>query len=166
MCIFVDNGVLRRGRPSRSSGIFASATTWRFVFADAAQRFLGRLAGVTEPGRKRKIIGEEFIAIFEEQAKALGASSSWRRGRSTRTGSSPRPCEGPSATIKTHHNVGGLPETMKLKLVEPLKDLFKDEVRQARRRARARPGVRAQASLSRPRARGAGARGGHGRARR
>ncbi len=99
-----------------------------FVCVDARERFYSKLAGVTEPERKRKIIGEEFIRVFEDEAKKIGARSFWHRARSTRTcGKRPG---GESATIKSHHNVGGLPDYVDFKeIVEPLRDLFKDEVR-------------------------------------
>jgi GMP synthase (glutamine-hydrolysing) len=129
VCIFVDNGVLRKGEAEQVVRDFRERYHLEVLFTDAAQRFLGRLAGVTEPERKRKIIGEEFIAVFEEQAKALGAVAFLAQGTIYPDRIESASVRGPSATIKTHHNVGGLPETMKLKLVEPLKDLFKDEVR-------------------------------------
>jgi GMP synthase (glutamine-hydrolysing) len=128
-CIFVDNGVLRKGEAEQVVRDFRERYRLEVVFAGEAARFLGRLAGVEEPERKRKIIGNTFIEVFEEYAKKLGGVAFLHRGRSTPTGSSRPSVRGPSATIKTHHNVGGLPERMHLKLVEPLRDLFKDEVR-------------------------------------
>jgi GMP synthase (glutamine-hydrolysing) len=98
-------------------------------YVDAGERFLGRLAGVTEPERKRKIIGETFIEVFEEQADEVGDARFLAQGTIYPDRIESASVRGPSATIKTHHNVGGLPERMRLKLVEPLRNLFKDEVR-------------------------------------
>jgi GMP synthase (glutamine-hydrolysing) len=89
------------------------------------------LQGVADPEAKRKIIGREFVEVFQREAAKLGARSGWRRARSTPTSSSPAaPKTKKATTIKSHHNVGGLPETLGLKLLEPLRDLFKDEVRE------------------------------------
>ena len=129
VCIFVDNGVLRKGEAEQVVRNFRERYHLEVRFSDSGRRFLKRLAGVSEPERKRKIIGEEFIAIFEEEARALGAVEFLAQGTIYPDRIESASVRGPSATIKTHHNVGGLPETMKLKLVEPLKDLFKDEVR-------------------------------------
>jgi GMP synthase (glutamine-hydrolysing) len=96
---------------------------------DAADRFLGKLAGVTDPERKRKIIGYEFIAVFEEEARKIGGADFLVQGTLYPDVIESVSHKGPSATIKSHHNVGGLPEKMNLKLVEPLRELFKDEVR-------------------------------------
>jgi GMP synthase (glutamine-hydrolysing) len=96
---------------------------------DAADRFLSKLAGVTDPEQKRKIIGYEFIAVFEEEAKKVGGADYLVQGTLYPDVIESVSHKGPSATIKSHHNVGGLPEKMKLKLVEPLRELFKDEVR-------------------------------------
>ena len=99
---------------------------------DAAERFLGKLAGVTDPEQKRKIIGHEFIEVFEEEAanERSAARDFLAQGTLYPDVIESVSHKGPSATIKTHHNVGGLPERMKLKLVEPLRELFKDEVRE------------------------------------
>ncbi len=129
VCIFVDNGVLRKGEAEQVVRDFRERYHLEVRFADASKRFLGKLAGVEDPERKRKIIGEEFIAIFEEQAKALGDVRFLAQGTIYPDRIESASVRGPSATIKTHHNVGGLPEKMNLQLVEPLKDLFKDEVR-------------------------------------
>jgi GMP synthase (glutamine-hydrolysing) len=128
-CIFVNNGVLRKGEAEQVVRDFRERYHLEVHFADEAKRFLARLAGVEEPERKRKIIGEEFIAVFEEQAKALGNIGFLAQGTIYPDRIESASVRGPSATIKTHHNVGGLPENMHLKLVEPLRDLFKDEVR-------------------------------------
>ncbi len=132
-CIFVDNGVLRSGERAQVEEVFGAMFHLPLVTVDAADRFLARLAGVTDPERKRKIIGGEFIAVFEEEVERLAAGG--ERARFLVQGTLyPDVIEsvsfkGPSATIKSHHNVGGLPEVMKLALVEPLRELFKDEVR-------------------------------------
>jgi GMP synthase (glutamine-hydrolysing) len=128
-CIFVNNGVLRKGEAEQVVRDFRERYHLEVRFADEAKRFLGRLAGVSDPERKRKIIGEEFIAVFEEHAKALGDVAFLAQGTIYPDRIESASVRGPSATIKTHHNVGGLPEKMHLKLVEPLRDLFKDEVR-------------------------------------
>jgi GMP synthase (glutamine-hydrolysing) len=132
-CIFVDNGVLRAGERGQVQEVFGGMFHLPLVTVDATNRFLERLAGVTDPEAKRKIIGREFIAVFEEQVEALAAHG--ERAQFLVQGTLyPDVIEsvsfkGPSATIKSHHNVGGLPEVMKLGLVEPLRELFKDEVR-------------------------------------
>jgi GMP synthase (glutamine-hydrolysing) len=129
VCIFVNNGVLRKGEPEQVVRDFRERYHLEVRYADEAQRFLGRLSGVVDPERKRKIIGETFIEVFEEHAKALGGVAFLAQGTIYPDRIESASVKGPSATIKTHHNVGGLPERMHLTLVEPLKDLFKDEVR-------------------------------------
>ncbi|WP_242333887.1 MULTISPECIES: glutamine-hydrolyzing GMP synthase [Anaeromyxobacter] len=132
-CIFVDNGVLRAGERAQVEEVFGRMFHLPLVTVDASERFLAKLAGVTDPEQKRKIIGREFIAVFEEQVEGLAAGG--ERAQFLVQGTLyPDVIEsvsfkGPSATIKSHHNVGGLPEVMKLGLVEPLRELFKDEVR-------------------------------------
>ena len=128
-CVFVNNGVLRKGEAEQVVRDFRERYNLEVLYADEAERFLSRLKGVDEPERKRKIIGEEFIAVFEEHAKALGDVSFLAQGTIYPDRIESASVRGPQATIKTHHNVGGLPERMHLKLVEPLRDLFKDEVR-------------------------------------
>jgi GMP synthase (glutamine-hydrolysing) len=138
-CVFVNNGVLRKNEFEKVQKTLREQLGLNLVAVDAGERFLSRLAGVSDPERKRRIIGNEFIAVFEEEAVKILA-----RDRALAGEAAPeflvqgtlypdviesRSVRGPSQTIKTHHNVGGLPETMKLKLIEPLKDLFKDEVR-------------------------------------
>jgi GMP synthase (glutamine-hydrolysing) len=129
ICIFVNNGLLRKGEAEQVVRDFRERYHLEVRYADEAKRFLGRLSGVEEPERKRKIIGEEFIAVFEEHAKSLGGVAFLAQGTIYPDRIESASVRGPSATIKTHHNVGGLPEKMHLKLVEPLRDLFKDEVR-------------------------------------
>jgi GMP synthase (glutamine-hydrolysing) len=132
-CIFVDNGVLRSGEREQVEKVFGQMFHLPLVTVDARVRFLSKLAGVTDPEQKRKIIGREFIAVFEEEVERL--SREGERAQFLVQGTLyPDVIEsvsfkGPSATIKSHHNVGGLPEVMKLALVEPLRELFKDEVR-------------------------------------
>ena len=131
-CVFVDHGLMRLNEGDEVEQAF-SKWDLNFVRVDAEARFLGKLAGVTEPERKRKIIGEEFIRVFEEQAKQIGKVDFLAQGTIY-----PDVVEsglgGESTVIKSHHNVGGLPDTVDFKeLVEPLRNLFKDEVRQAGR---------------------------------
>ena len=132
-CIFVDNGLLRAGEREQVERVFGQMFHLPLVTADARYRFLAKLAGVTDPEQKRKIIGREFIAVFEEEVERLAAHG--ERAEFLVQGTLyPDVIEsvsfkGPSATIKSHHNVGGLPEVMKLALIEPLRELFKDEVR-------------------------------------
>ena len=132
-CIFVNNGVLRKNEFINVQQNLRDKLGLKIDAVDASQRFLGRLAGVTDPEKKRKIIGNEFIAVFEEEAhrieQAQGKVEWLVQGTLYPDVIESRSVRGPSQTIKTHHNVGGLPEKMKLKLIEPLRDLFKDEVR-------------------------------------
>jgi len=132
-CILVDNGLLRKGEVAQVLGDFAERYHIKVSHVDAAERFLGRLAGVSDPERKRKIIGETFIEVFEEQARAFADAGFLAQGTIYPDRIESASVGGPSTTIKTHHNVGGLPERMKLQLVEPLRDLFKDEVRRVGR---------------------------------
>ena len=132
-CVFVNNGVLRKNEFEKVQQNLRDKLGLRLVAVDASQRFLARLVGVTDPEKKRHIIGNEFIAIFEEQAELIqreqGHVQFLVQGTLYPDVIESRSVRGPSQTIKTHHNVGGLPEKMKLRLIEPLKDLFKDEVR-------------------------------------
>ncbi|HSB76432.1 MAG TPA: glutamine-hydrolyzing GMP synthase [Terriglobales bacterium] len=132
-CVFVNNGVLRKNEFEKVQQNLRDKLGLRLVAVDASQRFLARLAGVTDPEKKRRIIGNEFIAIFEEEAERIkreqGHVEFLVQGTLYPDVIESRSVRGPSQTIKTHHNVGGLPEKMKLRLIEPLKDLFKDEVR-------------------------------------
>lgn len=127
VCIFVDHGLLRKDEGDQVEKTFKDQFDMNLIRVNARDRFLGKLAGVSDPEKKRKIIGEEFIRVFEEEASKLGEIDYLVQGTiypdvvesGTKT----------AATIKSHHNVGGLPEDMNLKLIEPLRELFKDEVR-------------------------------------
>jgi GMP synthase (glutamine-hydrolysing) len=129
-CIFVDHGLLRKDEAEEVVSLFRGTYNIPLVHVDARERFLGALTGVTDPEKKRKTIGALFIEVFEAEAKKVGGAEFLAQGTLypdviesvSFTG-------GPSVTIKSHHNVGGLPERMNLKLVEPLRELFKDEVR-------------------------------------
>ena len=129
-CIFVDNGLLRKGEREQVATIFRDHFHVDLRVIDAEKRFLDRLAGVTDPEKKRKIIGGEFIAVFEEQAKTIEHAAFLAQGTLYPDVIESVSFKGPSHLIKSHHNVGGLPERMHLALVEPLRELFKDEVRQ------------------------------------
>ena len=131
-CVFVNNGLLRKGEPEMVQEVFRDHFHIDLHYVDAEDRFLDALAGITEPEEKRKIIGSLFVEVFDEEAERLGAIDFLAQGTLypdviesvSATG-------GPSVTIKSHHNVGGLPEKMNLSLLEPLRELFKDEVRVA-----------------------------------
>jgi len=131
-CVFVDIGLLR-DREAQEVCAFYEHADFNFKFVDASERFLGRLEGVVDPEKKRKIIGEEFIRVFEEEARTLGKVDYLVQGTLYPDVIESVSVRGPSATIKSHHNVGGLPEKMGLKLIEPLRELFKDEVRRVGR---------------------------------
>ncbi len=132
-CVFVNNGVLRKNEFEKVQQNLRSRLGLNIDAVDASERFLTKLAGVADPERKRKIIGNEFIEVFEAEArrlKQLSGHVEWLvQGTLYPDVIESRSVRGPSQTIKSHHNVGGLPEKMNLKLIEPLKDLFKDEVR-------------------------------------
>jgi GMP synthase (glutamine-hydrolysing) len=127
-CIFVDNGVMRLDEARQIQQRFERLKL-PLVFTDAARLFLDRLAGVTDPEAKRKIIGRTFIDVFEEEARTLGSFDFLAQGTLYPDVIESVSVVGPSHVIKSHHNVGGLPERMRFKLVEPLRMLFKDEVR-------------------------------------
>jgi len=129
-CIFVDNALLRRGESQEVMDLFQGHYKMDFHLVDASERFLQHLKGVTDPEEKRKIIGREFIHVFEKKAQELGKVKYLAQGTLYPDVIESVSFKGPSATIKSHHNVGGLPELMKLDLIEPLRELFKDEVRQ------------------------------------
>jgi GMP synthase (glutamine-hydrolysing) len=126
-CMFIDHGLLRKGEADSVMETFAGKFDMRVMKIDASRRFLDRLRGVTDPERKRKIIGNEFIYVFEEESRRLGHFDFLAQG--TLYTDIIESGTATAQTIKSHHNVGGLPEDMKFKLVEPLKTLFKDEVR-------------------------------------
>jgi GMP synthase (glutamine-hydrolysing) len=132
-CVFVNNGVLRKNEFEKVQQNLRDKLGLHVVAVDATDRFLGKLAGVTDPEKKRKIIGNEFIAVFEEEAHRIERKEGkveWLvQGTLYPDVIESQSVRGPSQVIKSHHNVGGLPEKMRLKLIEPLKDLFKDEVR-------------------------------------
>lgn len=130
VCVFVNNGLLRKGEADLVIEVFKEHFKIRLQYSDAEALFLNELAGISDPERKRKIIGKVFIEVFEQEARAVGEVDFLAQGTLypdviesvSATG-------GPSATIKSHHNVGGLPEDLRFELIEPLKELFKDEVR-------------------------------------
>jgi GMP synthase (glutamine-hydrolysing) len=136
-CIFVNNGVLRKDEFRKVQKTMREQLGLNVVAVDSAERFLAKLAGVTDPEKKRKVIGNEFIAVFDDEAKKIfeaekhvGEEVAWLvQGTLYPDVIESSSVHGPSHTIKSHHNVGGLPADMKLKLIEPLRDLFKDEVR-------------------------------------
>ena len=136
-CIFVNNGVLRKDEFAKVQTTMRESLGLNVVAVDASSRFLGKLAGVTDPEQKRKAIGNEFIAVFDDEAKKIfeaeksaGEEVAWLvQGTLYPDVIESASVHGPSHVIKSHHNVGGLPADMKLKLIEPLRDLFKDEVR-------------------------------------
>lgn len=128
-CIFVNNGLLRKGEVDEVISVFRDTIGLNLIYVDAEERFLEALTGVGDPERKRKIIGEIFIRVFEEEARKLENIKFLAQGTLYPDVIESVSFKGPSATIKSHHNVGGLPEEMDLALVEPLRELFKDEVR-------------------------------------
>jgi GMP synthase (glutamine-hydrolysing) len=132
-CVFVNNGVLRKNEFEKVQQTLHDKLGLHLVAVDASKRFLSRLAGVTDPEAKRKIIGNEFIAVFDHEAQRIEKEEGrveWLvQGTLYPDVIESRSVRGPSQVIKSHHNVGGLPEKMQLKLIEPLKELFKDEVR-------------------------------------
>ena len=122
VCVHVNHGLLRKGEPEQVVRVFRDEMDANLIYVDAVERFLGKLAGVAEPEKKRKIIGAEFIRVFEEEARKLEGIEFLAQGTIY-----PDILE--SDGVKAHHNVGGLPEDMQFELVEPLKFLYKDEVR-------------------------------------
>ena len=131
-CIFVDNGLMRKEEPQRIADTFKRNLNLNLIYVNAVDRFLSALKGVTDPEHKRRLIGEEFIHIFEEEATKLGKVDFLAQGTLYPDVIESKTDENQTAAkIKTHHNVGGLPQHMKLSLVEPLRYMFKDEVRQS-----------------------------------
>jgi GMP synthase (glutamine-hydrolysing) len=133
ICVFVNNGLLRVSEVEHVCGLFTERFGASFRYVDATHRFLSALEKVEDPEQKRKIIGWMFIEVFEEEANKLGDISFLAQGTLYPDVIESVSFVGPSVTIKSHHNVGGLPEKMRLKLVEPLRELFKDEVREVGR---------------------------------
>jgi len=129
-CIFVDNGLLRKNEASQVVNLFRYHFKIPLTYVPAERPFLKRLEGVIDPEDKRKRIGKEFIYVFEREARKIGGVQYLAQGTLYPDVIESVSAKGPSATIKSHHNVGGLPKKMRLKLVEPLRELFKDEVRQ------------------------------------
>jgi GMP synthase (glutamine-hydrolysing) len=132
-CVFVDNGVLRKDEAKQVRKRFSERLHLKVVFVDASKRFLGKLKGVSNPERKRKIIGREFIEVFKASMRRAGRAEFLAQGTLYPDVIESTSVRGPSAVIKSHHNVGGLPRSLKFKLVEPLRWLFKDEVRKVGR---------------------------------
>ncbi|HEX9973544.1 MAG TPA: glutamine-hydrolyzing GMP synthase, partial [bacterium] len=132
-CVFVNNGLLRYQEAEQVQDIFENQAKFNFRYVDASQNFLTRLKNVIDPEQKRKIIGDEFIKTFEAVAREIGDVTYLVQGTLYPDVIESVSTKGPSAVIKSHHNVGGLPEKMNLKLIEPLRELFKDEVRKVGR---------------------------------
>ncbi|MCI0496095.1 glutamine-hydrolyzing GMP synthase [candidate division KSB1 bacterium] len=132
-CVFVNNGLLRYKEAEPVQDIFQNQAKFNFRYIDASQNFLTRLKNVIDPEQKRKIIGDEFIKTFEAVARDIGDATYLVQGTLYPDVIESVSTKGPSAVIKSHHNVGGLPEKMHLKLIEPLRELFKDEVRKVGR---------------------------------
>ena len=132
-CVFVDNALLRAGERARVEEVFARQQGIDLTTIDASEQFLERLRGVLDPEQKRRIIGHTFIEVFERQARAFGGARFLGQGTLYPDVIESVSFKGPSVTIKSHHNVGGLPEQMHLELIEPLRELFKDEVREVGR---------------------------------
>ena len=130
VCVFVDNGLLRKEEAHQVVDLFRSHYHINLVHVDARDHFLGQLAGVSDPEQKRKIIGREFIEVFEQEAAKIKDVHFLAQGTLYPDAIESVSFKEPSAVIKSHHNVGGLPEKMRMKLVEPLRELFKDEVRE------------------------------------
>jgi GMP synthase (glutamine-hydrolysing) len=131
ICIFVDNGLLREGEFENVVAMMKNSFHLNLLPVDAKEQFLSELKGVTDPEKKRKIIGRIFIEVFEEHSKKIENAKYLVQGTLYPDVIESVSVRGPSAVIKSHHNVGGLPERMNLKLIEPLRELFKDEVRAA-----------------------------------
>ncbi len=130
-CIFIDNGLLRKGEAEQVRAVFKDMYHLNISFVNRSKRFLDRLKGITDPEEKRKIIGDEFVKVFEEEAKKTKGAKFLGQGTLyPDVIESISPTGGPSRKIKSHHNVGGLPAQMKFKLIEPLREIFKDEARE------------------------------------
>ena len=131
VCVHVNHGLLRKGEPEQVIEVFRNQMNANLIYVDATDRFLDKLAGVTDPEKKRKIIGRDFVEVFNAEAKQIENVKWLAQGTiyPDVVESASASVKGPAAMIKSHHNVGGLPEEMHLKIVEPLRLLFKDEVR-------------------------------------
>jgi GMP synthase (glutamine-hydrolysing) len=129
VCIHIDSGMMRKNESADIMKMFEESYNLHLISIDASEKFISRLAGVFDPEQKRKIIGNTFIDVFEEESKKLGDIEFLVQGTLYPDVIESVPVKGQSVTIKTHHNVGGLPEKMNLKLIEPFRELFKDEVR-------------------------------------
>src|SRR3972149_4595546 len=129
VCIHVDNGLMRKDESEKVEKLFKDEFHMKFILVDASEKFLSRLKGIVDPEQKRKIIGSTFIEVFEAEAKKIEGVKFLVQGTLYPDVIESVSVKGSSATIKTHHNVGGLPEKMHLKLIEPFRELFKDEVR-------------------------------------
>jgi GMP synthase (glutamine-hydrolysing) len=129
ICVFVNNGLLRKNEFGRVTAVLKEQAHLNVRAIDRSARFVNRLSGVTDPEKKRKIIGEEFIRVFEEEARGLGDIQFLVQGTLYPDVIESASVKGPAAVIKSHHNVGGLPADLKFQLIEPLRELFKDEVR-------------------------------------
>ena len=132
-CIFVDTGLLRKDEAKQVMEVYAKNFDMNIKCVNAEERFLTKLAGVTDPETKRKIIGKEFVEVFNEEAKKIEGAEFLAQGTIYPDVIESVSVKGPSVTIKSHHNVGGLPEDLKFQLLEPLRELFKDEVRKVGR---------------------------------
>lgn len=128
-CIFVDTGLLRKNEGKKVMENYGEHFNMNIKMVDASERFLSKLKGVSDPEQKRKIIGNEFVAVFDEESHKMEGAKFLAQGTIYPDVIESQSVKGPSAVIKSHHNVGGLPEDMKLQLLEPLRELFKDEVR-------------------------------------
>lgn len=128
-CLFIDNGLMRKDEVAQLQEVFKSTYHMRVRIMDHAMDFLAALERITNPEQKRKIIGRQFIKVFEQEARAMGKVNFLVQGTLYPDVIESLSVKGPSATIKTHHNVGGLPKRMRFKLIEPFRELFKDEVR-------------------------------------
>jgi GMP synthase (glutamine-hydrolysing) len=128
-CVYVDTGLMRKGESAQVTDTFRREMGIELIHVDAAERFFGRLAGLTDPEAKRKAIGDEFIRVFEEHTGGLIEAEFLVQGTLYPDLIESGGTDGTAAVIKSHHNVGGLPEDMRLTLIEPLRELFKDEVR-------------------------------------
>jgi GMP synthase (glutamine-hydrolysing) len=141
-CIFINNGLLRKDEPEQVKRVFRDVYHLNLGYVDRSKKFLARLKGVTDPEEKRKIIGDEFVKTFEEEAdKVKGVKYLAQGTLYPDVIESFSPTGAPSRKIKSHHNVGGLPAHMKLKLIEPLREIFKDEVRAIGRELGLPPGI-------------------------